>query len=163
MKNICHFFTFVNILFIPHYFSAIPLKYECIIFHHSQICKRISRPSSQLHGTQRWYSVSEGSCFSKDHLLTLTPEDIVCYFNIKVFGTMQPDEDTLPKFGRSTSLCFYKKSLSYFMPNKLLGWNVDTMSGNPTKSVLVDEVINKVKKMEVRKQGEHLQLRSSNF
>ena len=97
--------------------------------------------------------------FSKDHLLTLTPEDIVCYFNIKVFGTIQPDEDTLPKLGRSTSLCFYKKSLSYFMPNKLLGWNVDTMSGNPTKSVLVNEVINKVKKMEVSKQGKSSQAR----
>ena len=97
--------------------------------------------------------------FSKDHLLTLTPEDVVCYFNIKVFGMTQPDEDAIPKFGRSTSLCFYKKALSYFMPNKLLGWNVELMSGNPTKSVVVNDVINKVKKMEVRKQGKSSQAR----
>ena len=34
------------------------------------------------------------------------------------------------------------------------------MSGNPTKSVLVNEVINKVKKMEVCKEGEHIPLTS---
>ena len=33
------------------------------------------------------------------------------------------------------------------------------MSRNPTKSVLVNEVINKVKKMEVHKQGKSLQAR----
>ena len=65
--------------------------------------------------------------FSKEHLLTFTPEDIVRYFNLKVFGMTQPDKDALPKFRRSTSLCFYKKALSYFMPIKLLGWNVDLM------------------------------------
>ena len=63
------------------------------------------------------------------------------------------------KLGRSSSLYFYKKAISYFMPNKLLGWNVQTMSGNPTKSVIVNEVINKVKKMEVRRQGKSSQAR----
>lgn len=97
--------------------------------------------------------------FEKEHLLTLTPEDVVSYFNLKVFGTTDPDEDACPKLGRSSSLCFYKKAISYFMPNKLLGWNVETMSGNPTKSVTVNEVINKVKKMEVRRQGKSSQAR----
>ena len=45
------------------------------------------------------------------------------------------------------------------MPNKLLGWNVTTNSGNPTNSVLVNNVINKVKKMEVCKQGKETQAR----
>ena len=36
------------------------------------------------------------------------------------------------------------KVLSYLMPYKLFGWNVELISGNPTKSVLVNEVINKV-------------------
>ncbi len=31
--------------------------------------------------------------FEKEHLLTLTPEDFVSYFNLKVFGTTNPDED----------------------------------------------------------------------
>ena len=37
------------------------------------------------------------------------------------------------------------------MPNKLLGWNVGSKSGNPTKSVIVNNVMNKVKEIEVRK------------
>ena len=97
--------------------------------------------------------------FENEHLLTLTPEDVVCYFNLKVFGTPNPAEDSCPKLGRSSSLCFYKKAISFFMPNKLLGWNVQIMSGNPTKSVIVNEVINKVKKMEVRRQGKSSQAR----
>ena len=99
--------------------------------------------------------------FENEHLLTLTPEDVVCYFNLKVFGTPNPSEDSCPKFGRSSSLCFYKKAISFFMPNKLLGWNVQIMSGNPTKSVIVNEVINKVKKMEVRRQGKSSQARQA--
>ena len=91
--------------------------------------------------------------FYKELLLTLTPEDIVYYFNLKVFGTTQSGKDALPKFGHPTSVCSYKKALSYFMPNKLLGWNIQSMSGNPTKSVLVNVVINKVKKIKVCKQG----------
>ena len=35
------------------------------------------------------------------------------------------------------------------------------MSGNPTKSVSVNEVINKVKKMEVRRQGKSSQARQA--
>ena len=97
--------------------------------------------------------------FETEHILTLTPEDIVSYFNLKVFGTTEPDQDCTPKLGRSSSLLYYKKAISYFMPNKLLGWNVATSSGNPTKSVLVNNLINKVKKMEVRKQGKDSQAR----
>ena len=97
--------------------------------------------------------------FESEHILTLTPEDIVSYFNLKVFGTTDPDEDCTPKLGRSSSLLYYKKAISFFMPNKLLGWNVQSSSENPTKSVLVNNIINKVKKMEVRKQGKESQAR----
>ena len=41
---------------------------------------------------------------------------------------------------------FTKEAISYFMPKKLLGWNVKNKSGNSTKSVLVNNVINKVNK-----------------
>ena len=45
------------------------------------------------------------------------------------------------------------------MPYKLLGWNVGSKSGNPMKSVIVNNVINKINKMEVRKQGKEIQAR----
>ena len=41
---------------------------------------------------------------------------------------------------------FTKKAISYFVPKKLLGWNAKSKSGNPTKSVLVNNLINKVNK-----------------
>ena len=95
----------------------------------------------------------KNSMFEINHLLTLTPRDICYYFNLKVFGCVVPDEEATSKLGRSSSLMFYKKAISYFMPNKLIGWNVEAKSGNPTKSIEVNSLIKKVQKMEVRKQG----------
>ena len=93
--------------------------------------------------------------FENEHLRTLTPEDVFSYFNLEVFGTPDSTKDACPKSGRSSSLRFLKKKISFFMPNKLLGWNVQIMSGNPMESVIVNEIINEVKKMEVRRQGNH--------
>ena len=47
------------------------------------------------------------------------------------------------------------------MPNKLFGWNVNIMRGNPMKVVTVNEVINKVKKMEVRRQTKFITSKKS--
>ncbi len=45
------------------------------------------------------------------------------------------------------------------MPNRLIGLNVQTKQGNPTKSVAVNNLIKKVKKYEVRKLGVSSQAR----
>ena len=52
---------------------------------------------------------SKHHTFEKTHLLTLTPRDICKYFNLKVFGCVDPDESATSKLGRSSSLMFYKK------------------------------------------------------
>ena len=70
-----------------------------------------------------------------------------------MYGTPYPDADAKPQFGRSSSLESYKKQIIYFMPNKLVAWNVASESGNPTRSIPVNELIKKVKKEEVRKRG----------
>ncbi len=49
-----------------------------------------------------------------------------------------------------TFLCltdFYKKSISYFMPNKGLAWDPETKRGNPTRSKDVSNLIKKVKEV----------------
>ena len=51
--------------------------------------------------------------FIDDHLLELTPEDIVNLFKNKEFGTTEPDADTVPSHRRSSSLENYKKQISY--------------------------------------------------
>ena len=97
---------------------------------------------------------------TQEELFGLTPEHIYAYIAFKCYGTPNPvvDQD-FPLNGRSTSAAFIKKSISYFIPNKNLGWNERTREGNPTRSVLVNDLIKKMKKQEVRKQGKEPQAR----
>ncbi len=93
--------------------------------------------------------------FTDEHLLTLTPDDVVELFNLKVYGTPHPDVDAMPKFRRLMSLESYKKHISYFMPNWLICWEVQNNIGNPTRSIKVNYLINKIKKEELRKRGKN--------
>ena len=87
-----------------------------------------------------------------ERLGNLTPEDLLLWFNHKCFGTPTPDETSRPMV-RSSSLEYRKKALSFFMPNRLMVWNELSRVGNPTKSAQINDLIKKVKKYEVRKQG----------
>jgi len=58
----------------------------------------------------------------------------------KVYGCPDPNGDDNPTLGRSTSLQYYKKALSYFVPNKLASWNSLIRCGNPTRSIPVIEL-----------------------
>ena len=89
---------------------------------------------------------------SRERLGSLTPEDLLLWFNHKCFGSSTPDENALPVV-RSSSIEFWKKALSAFMPNRLMSWNEISQVGNPTKSTQLNDLIKLVKKYEVRKQG----------
>ena len=93
--------------------------------------------------------------FSTETLGNVTPAEIVRWMSLTVYGTPDPHPDDNPTEGRSSSLMFAKKALSYFMPNKLMHWNELSTPpvGNPTKSSPVNDLIKRVKKKEVRKQG----------
>ena len=92
--------------------------------------------------------------FTNNQLFSITPEQVVRFMCLKVYGLQLPNFETdIPTKGRSSSLEFSKKAISYFMPNKLLAWNKQTHSWNPTKSLLVNNLIKRAKKSEVRKQG----------
>jgi hypothetical protein len=56
---------------------------------------------------------------------------------------------------------FWKKAISFFMPNRLVPWNATRIEGNPTKNIDVNDLIRRVKKKEVRKQGVAPQSRRS--
>ena len=45
------------------------------------------------------------------------------------------------------------------MQHKLMAWNIEANKGIPTKSIVVNDVIKKVLKFEVRKQGKPSQAR----
>ena len=60
----------------------------------------------------------------------------------KVYG--KPDPDDLDR-----QICIHRileKAISYFMPNKLMKWNMATNTGNSTKSVVVNKLIKRLKK-----------------
>ena len=91
--------------------------------------------------------------FTQEHLAGVTASEVAGWFKLKVYGTDTPGRDDRPVHGRAHSLLHYKKSLSWFMPNRNHTWNEMTNVGNPTRSQEVNDVINRVKKFETRHQG----------
>jgi hypothetical protein len=61
-----------------------------------------------------------------------------------VITQQKPDQQVLE---------FVKKTISSFMPNRNVQWNVESQTGNPTMSLAVNDLIKKIKKAEVRKLG----------
>jgi hypothetical protein len=68
--------------------------------------------------------------------------------NLKCFGTPDPALDTDPKLARSNTLQFYKKAVSFFMPDHLISWNSSKMDGNPTNILEVNRLIEWVNKVQ---------------
>jgi hypothetical protein len=91
--------------------------------------------------------------FSQDELVALTPSDIKRWMCVKACGMPEPGPDDHPTECRSSSIEFWKKAISSFMPNGLMQWNVISNVGNPTKSIEVNDLVKAVKKKEVRKLG----------
>ena len=93
--------------------------------------------------------------FSIQELGRITPHDVYRWLAFKAYGNEDPGPDDKPTRARSDSLMYWKKALSYFMPNRISPWNVlaNPPSGNPTRSKEVNDLIKAVKKKETRKQG----------
>lgn len=91
--------------------------------------------------------------FTREELLELGPLDIKRWLLNKAYG--DPDvilnDDSDPPQIRSSTLEFAKKSISFFMPNRLLQWANGV--GNPTKSSAVNILLRDVKVLEVRGLG----------
>ena len=109
------------------------------------------------HGAK--YPAATTPQFEPDVLGTLTPKQVERWMNISVFGMADPPNGANPTCGRSASLEFYKKAVSFFMPNKLMAWNSLTNTGNPTRSLEVNNLIKRVRKHEVRRTGKASQAR----
>ena len=110
---------------------------------------------SHLHSTD--YAVDHE--FSQEELTGITPNDIVEWCNIKTFGEPNPPLDANPTLARSNSIKFWKKAISAYMPNRMMQWNEINQLGNPTKSTEINDLIKRVTKKEVRRQGAPSQAR----
>ncbi|ETM43546.1 hypothetical protein L914_11065 [Phytophthora nicotianae] len=58
-----------------------------------------------------------------------------------------------PTHARSSTLEFYKKAISSFMPRLTIPWDNVRHEGNPTRSEAVNQLIKTVKRFEVRREG----------
>ena len=80
---------------------------------------------------------------TSQELCTITPQDVKWFFCLKAFGNPDPPADANPMHCRCSTLEYYKKALSSYMPNCLSPWNALAMSGNPTRSIEVNDLIKK--------------------
>ena len=91
--------------------------------------------------------------YTDTELCAITPNHILEWMNVKTFGTPNPAVDSNPISARSSSLQYWKKAISFFHPNRLMEWSSGRNEGNPTRSIEINNLIKRVKKKEVRKQG----------
>ena len=117
-------------------------------------------PSAQNHTRYKKYMVSlynhafetnhpKDHEFTNEELFPLRPEHVYAHFANMAYGTPSPSADDYPIKCRSSTLEFAKKAISNFMPNRLIAWNAQSLSGNPTRSAIVNDLIKRVKKEEV--------------
>jgi len=90
--------------------------------------------------------------FETDELALLTPDIIYRFFCKRIFGTENPAASINPQ-KRSTSIYYWKKSISHFMPNHDTKWDEIKQTGNPALSPKINRLIKAVEKREVRGEG----------
>jgi Transcriptional activator of glycolytic enzymes len=115
--------------------------------------------TSEADFTNMTAAFIEGKTFiKKEELYGIVPEDIEHFMVVKAFGlenhlVKDIPEDARVKHWRSSTAEYFKKALSHFMPNRNIQWNEITKIGNPTKSVAVNNVVQLIKKKELRGLG----------
>lgn len=87
--------------------------------------------------------------------LAIKPEEIANYFTYRAFDTEKIDENSRPTKHTSNTLEYWKKAISGgVIPCwRDVQWNPRMEEGNPTKSSIVNAVINSVKIHETRGEG----------
>ena len=109
------------------------------------------------HDSNASYSIH--TVFSSEELSSIKLQDIVAWMKLTAFGCSDAGDGDVPTCWRSNTLVFHKKALSCFMPNKHLGWNTVSLSGNPTRSPEVNNLIKWVRCHEVCGEGVSSQAR----
>jgi hypothetical protein len=110
---------------------------------------------NQLMAWKGSYAVNFNCQYGDAELLEITPDDVGSFcLKVLAYATAQPSPTDFPTQCRSSNLNQAKKAISYFMPHRDSPWNVQAKFGNLTRSKVVNDVIQAVKKHEVlRKEG----------
>ena len=83
--------------------------------------------------------------YSKEELLSITLKHVYSYLTQKVFGIPNQSKRDCLMLGSSNFIEYDKKALSNFMLNWLAYWDIWLVSGNQTKSLLVNDPVKRVK------------------
>ena len=101
-----------------------------------------------------------GRAFAKDHKFTkrelkaVTPEKIMKYLKVRIYGNENADPDVDPPlFHRKNTILYWKKAWSYFMIDSATPWSEVAKHGNPTRSAPVNRLIKAMGKMEAARRG----------
>ena len=104
-------------------------------------------------------SFFHGIQYEKDHVFIdeeiaeATATDVERYMRMKAYGSAERVAEDRPTLCRSNTLEVIKRSISFFIPNRIPPWDPVSRIGNPTKSVEVNQLIKEVRKHEVRTEG----------
>jgi hypothetical protein len=89
--------------------------------------------------------------FTEAELLKLTPDHIEIWTKQMAYGTSIPGPTNLPTFCPRSTLEHAKKASSFYMPNKHMSWDARSKAGNPSKSIVVNDIVHSVDNAEVPK------------
>ena len=103
-----------------------------------------------LDGTNNY---DMNSTFSSERLVQITEGDICRFFSNWLYGHDNNPTEADQASVRSTTINYYKKAISSFMPRQNMPWDKIRKEGNPTRSQDVNRLIKILKKKEVRGQG----------
>ena len=106
-----------------------------------------------VHGNSAEYG--RDTVFTRAQLLAVKPNDIKRFMGLLAYDDpdyiIEPPASHRPIHCRSSNLEGYKKAISHYMPHRTVPWVNN--QGNPTRSTPVNDIINEVKKFEVRGEG----------
>ena len=98
--------------------------------------------------------------WTKRELKAVTPDKIMKYLKMKIYGKEDADPDVDPPiYHRRNSVLYWKKAWSYFMIDQNTPWSVIAKHGNPTRSTQVNRLLRAMNKMEAARRGKPSQAR----
>ena len=103
-----------------------------------------------------------GHKWAKRELKAITPEKIMRYLRIKIYGDENADPANDPPVHHHRNfVLFWKKAWSHFMLDQGHQWSEITKMGNPTRSAAINKLLRGMKKMEAARRGKPSMARRS--
>ena len=88
---------------------------------------------SSVHRLEAGHHYESDRVYTDAEKRQVNPEEMMRWLNNRAFGVPVRDPDVFIKpLVRANTVAFWKKAISFYMPNRLHGWQTGSNSGNPT-------------------------------